>query len=72
MIALSDFVLAVWMVLYNSWHRCESANWDREWSNAAGSQWSGEGLSADLKASIPADGGSGGTEHIGDYLRKEE
>lgn len=60
------------MVLYNAWHRCESANWDREWSDAARSQWSGEGLSADLKASIPANGGSGGTEHIGDHLRKKE
>lgn len=60
------------MELCAVWLRCESADWDGEWSDAAGSQWSGEGLSADLKASIPADGGSGGTEHIGDYLRKEE
>lgn len=54
------------------WHRGEPADRNREWTDVAGPQWSGQGLSAHLKATIPADGGSGGTEHIGDYLGKEE
>jgi len=54
------------------WHRSEPADWDRKWSDVTGSQWSRQSLSAHLKAPIPADGGSGGTEHLGDHLGKEE
>ncbi|CAB1325175.1 unnamed protein product, partial [Coregonus sp. 'balchen'] len=38
------------------WSRCEPAGGDREWSVAAGQEWSGEGLLSDQQETLPTDG----------------
>lgn len=52
--------------------RCESTDRHRDGTDAAGPQWAGQGVSADLSPQVPADGGTGGTEHTGHCERQEE
>lgn len=52
--------------------RREFAHWNRERPDAAGPLRAGQGVPADLTASLPADGGARGAEHPGHRLREEE
>lgn len=49
--------------------RSEPVGGNREWSDAVGSQRSGESLPSDQPTALPADGRSGGTQRPGHYIR---
>lgn len=48
------------------------ADWHGERADAVGQIGTGQGVSVDFEAALPADGGAGGTEYPGDDFRQKE